>query len=370
MILFENNQDIVDNPVRPLNKEEDVFKFIIRDLEIAADYLPETGVKGRATCWSAKALLAKVYLSRSGWNGGSRDEADLEKCKAICEDVINRSGLNLLPNYADLFKYKFNNNEESLLAMQWVPLGEWGTQNTLYSILSISEITGAWGSPFAPLEMLDQYEHADTIRRNATYMTQFTFYPEINISEGGYRYEKENAQIKKGAIGGPDDDNDGFVAPMSSPLNTYIIRLADTYLTYAEACLGNKDKLTDGPGLDAFNKIRERAQIDPKKSITFEDIIRERRIEFSMEFTNWYEYISWFKWKPELILNLINNQIRGTRADKIKKDSDGELTYEGLIKPTSPVVVISSKMFMPYPENDVIQNPLLKEEPVSYDFKD
>ena len=40
------------------------------------------------------------------------------------------------------------------------------------------------------------------------------------------------------------------------------------------------------------------------------------------------------------------------------------------MKPTSPVVVISSKMFMPYPENDVIQNPLLKEEPVSYDFKD
>lgn len=38
-----------------------------------------------------------------------------------------------------------------------------------------------------------------------------------------------------------------------------------------------------------------------------------------MEFTNWYEYISWFKWKPELILNLINNQTRGTRADKIKK---------------------------------------------------
>ena len=157
---------------------------------------------------------------------------------------------------------------------------------------------------------------------------------------------------------------------MSSPLNTYILRLADTYLTYAEACLGNKDKLTDGPGLDAFNKIRERAKIDPKRSITLNDIIRERRIEFCMEFTNWYEYISWFKWKPDLILNMINNQERGTRADKVKKDPDGELIFEGLIKPTSPVVVIASKMFMPYPENDVIQNPRLKEEPVSYDFGD
>ena len=86
MILFENNQDIVDNPIRPLNKEEDVFRFIIRDLETSADYLPEIGTKGRATCWSAKALLAKVYLCRSGWNGGTRDESDLEKCKALCED--------------------------------------------------------------------------------------------------------------------------------------------------------------------------------------------------------------------------------------------------------------------------------------------
>ncbi len=110
--------------------------------------------------------------------------------------------------------------------------------------------------------------------------------------------------------------------------------------------------------------------IDPKTSVTFDDIIRERRIEFCLEYTNWYEYITWFKWKPEKILNLINNQERGTRADKIKKDSDGELIIEGIIQPTSPVVVIASKMFMPYPENDVIQNPLLKAEPVSYNFKD
>lgn len=373
VILFEHNQEIVDNPVRPLNKEEDVFRFIIRDLEYAAEYLPESWIKGRATCWAAKALLAKVYLCRSGWNGGNRDEADLEKCKELCEDVCTKSGLKLLPTYADLFKYKFNNNEESLLAMQWVPLGEWGTQNTLYSILSFSDISGgvaAWGSPFAPLEMLDQYEHSDTIRRNATYFTQHSFYPELCKEKGGYHYNKENAQTKKGAIGGPDDDNDGNVGPMSSPLNTYIIRLADTYLTYAEACLGNQEKLTGGPGLEYFNKVRERAMIDPKTSVTFDDIIRERRIEFSMEYTNWYEYITWFKWKPEKILNMINNQERGTRADKIKKDSDGELIIEGIIQPTSPVVVIASKMFMPYPENDVIQNPLLKAEPVSYNFKD
>ena len=130
-ILWENNLDVVETPVRPRNTEADVFKFIIRDLRYARQNLPASWQKGRATKWTADAILAKVYLARSGWNGGERNINDLDSCKYYCRDIFENSGLNLLKDYADLFKYKFNNNEESLLAMQWVPLGEWGTQNTL-----------------------------------------------------------------------------------------------------------------------------------------------------------------------------------------------------------------------------------------------
>ena len=133
VIIIEDNQAVVDNPTRPLNREEDVFQFIINDLTYAAENLPETSSQpGRATSWAAKGILAKVYLARSGWKrGGQRDEADLEMARNYAADVCENSGLNLLPNYEDLFKYKFNNNKESLLAMQWVPLGEWGVCNTL-----------------------------------------------------------------------------------------------------------------------------------------------------------------------------------------------------------------------------------------------
>lgn len=116
VILFENNQEVVDNPVRPRNYEEDVFEFIIRDLEYAAENLPSTpAAVGRATCWSAKAMLAKTYLSRSGWGKSERDQADLDKCKEICMDVIKNSGASLMADYHDLFKYRHNNNIESLL---------------------------------------------------------------------------------------------------------------------------------------------------------------------------------------------------------------------------------------------------------------
>lgn len=393
VILMENNQVIVDNPVQPLNREEDVFRFIINDLNYAVENLPEKGDQpGRATSWAAKDMLAKVYLARSGWKkGGQRDEADLELAKQYAADVCDNSGLELLPNYEDLFKYKQNNNEESLLAMQWVPLGEWGVCNTLYADLAFStEVTGGvnvWSSYAASIDMLQQYELGDTLRRNATFFTQGSYYPYICIADGGYTYTATGSPIKKGVVGGPDDDNDGYVQSMNSPLNTYILRLADVYLTYAEACLGNKERLTEGPGLEYFNKVRRRAFNGKgdweKTSVTFDDIIRERRIEFSMEYCNWYDMVSWYCWKPDYMLNYFNNQQRGYRAPVIKKDEKGYLHFgnndasgtfqEGpdyYEEPQIEINIADDDIFFPYPESDVIQNPLLKEEPVPYTFNE
>ena len=281
VILIEDNQKLVDNPVRPLNREEDVFQFIINDLNYAVDNLSEQSDKGRATSWAAKGILAKVYLARSGWNnGGTRDEGDLELARQYASDVCENSGLDLMTNYEDLFKYKNNNNQESLLAMQWVPLGEWYECNTLLSDLAFStEVTGGvncWSSYNGSIDMLQQYELADTLRRNATFFTKGSYYSYICIKDGGYTYKGTASPIKKGVPGGPDDDNDGKVKQMNSPLNTYILRLADVYLTYAEACLGNNSTLSDGRGLYFFNRVRERAKINKKSSITLDDIIRER----------------------------------------------------------------------------------------------
>lgn len=393
VIIIEDNQKMVDNPVLPLNREEDVFQFIINDLINASENLPETGSQpGRATRWAAEGMLAKVYLARSGWKkGGQRDEGDLELARQYAADVCDNSGLELLPNYEDLFKYKFNNNEESLLAMQWVPLGEWGVCNTLLSELAFSpEVVGgvnAWGGFYGGLDMLEQYELADTLRRNATFFTNGSYYPYICIADGGYTYTGTGAPIKKGVPGGPDDDNDGYVAGMNSPLNTYILRLADVYLTYAEACLGNNESLSSGPGLEYFNKVRYRGFNGKgswrKTSITFDDIIKERRIEHCVEFCNWYDMVSWYCWQPQKMLEYFNNQKRGYRADVTIKDKQGYLHFgnydsegnfqEGLEycqAPTMEINITDDDIFLPYPESDVIQNPLLKEEPVPYTFNE
>lgn len=376
VILSEDNQAIVDNPIQPLNREEDVFEFVIRDFTFAAEHLPaKAASKGRATKWAAEAFLAKAYLARSGWGKDLRDENDLEKARQYAADVCNNSGLSLLPDYENLFKYKYNNNDESLLAMQWVPLGGWYVQNTLYADLCFSsEITGGvgvWGAPQATVDQLKQYETADTLRRNATFFTQGSYYPYINIADGGYTYNHTQAYNKKGCIGGPEDDNDGKVESMSSPLNTYLIRLADVYLTYAEACLGNQESLSSGEGLEYFNKVRDRAKIERKQSVTLDDIIRERRCEFGMEYVNWYEMTTWYKWKPKKMLRYFNEQERGVICDNITKAADGSLIYdeEKITHPNIVIEVTDKNIFFPYPESDVIQNPLLKQDPQPYNFK-
>ena len=398
LVLFEHNQDVVDNPVRPRNYEEDVFQFVINDLEYAAENLPETPyAPGRATCWSAKAMLAKVYLARSGWDKNSRDESDLAQAKTYAKDVIENSGASLLDDYHNLFKYRYNNNQESLLALQWYKSAnmQWYVSNcTLSDLCYDSKMIGGvmcWSALRASPDMLMQYRYTgktgsdkwEVIRRDATFCTPGVHYDYICMADGGFTYDGTDAPIKKGVVGGPDDDNDGFVSMMNSPLNTYVIRLADVYLIYAEACLGNSATLT-GEGLQYFNAVRRRAGIDEANSVTFEDIIRERRVEFAMEHINWYSLMEWYKWKPDYMLNYLNSQYRGCTFNQLQVGSDNQLSFYHnpdndwestvatefgeIVLPDVTPSINASNIFLPYPEADVIQNPYLKSTPEHYNF--
>ena len=81
---------------------------------------------------------------------------------------------------------------------------------------------------------------------------------------------------------------------MSNALPTPLLRLSDIYLIYAEAQvqMGNN---TDALALDCFNKVRGRAYewqgFVRKTSLTFDDIWKERRLEFAGEGDRWYDYV-------------------------------------------------------------------------------
>lgn len=433
-ILFENNQDMVDNPIRPLNPESDVLKFIVRDFRKAADLLPETGVDHHPSKYAAKAALAKALLAQSGWDNTtkgnhSRDEATLREVVTLCDEVINCGQYSLMAEYEDLFKAQNNDNPETILAMRWADpnTGEWGAMNALYSDLAFPEVTdvNVWGGALhASIDMIDLYNEdpADSIRRDATFFTPNEYYKYIKAADGGYTYAHNWMQCKKGVLGTKADVAPCNVAMMASPLNTYIQRLADVYLMKAEAILGNAQSTSDGQALAAINAVRLRAKVDPYTEVTFDKILRERRIEFCMEYFNWWDMVTYYRWQPQTMLDFFNNkQHRGweMREGCVLKNVDGTISYRAVFPGTSnwylfneqgyclwndclragendntvvqplthdeyeslrdklltdkgadyqPIKLSDTNIFMPYPESDVIQNEYLKKEPEAYDF--
>lgn len=433
-ILFENNQDMVDNPIQPLNPEADVLKFIVRDFRRAAEYLPETGTDFHPSKYAAKAALAKALLAQSGWDDSAKGDHDrnttiLKEVVSLCNEVINCGQYSLMDSYEDLFKAQHNDNSETILAMRWADpnSGEWGAMNALYSDLAFPEVTdvNVWGgSLHASVDMIDLYNEdpADSIRRDATFFTPNEYYSYIKAADGGYTYAHNWMQLKKGVLGTKADVAPAGLAQMASPLNTYIQRLADVYLMKAEAILGNAESTSDGEALAAFNAVRLRAKVDPYSSITFMDILRERRIEFCMEYFNWWDMATYYRWKPQTMLDFFNNQQYRAwemREGCVLKNEDGTISYRGVFPGTNnwyltteegyclwndclrasiddntvvrkltyseyvelrsklladkgadyqPIVLSSANVFMPYPESDVIQNHYLKEAPQAYDF--
>lgn len=453
VIVYEDNLEMTNTPVVPLTKEEDVLKFVVRDARRAVELLPVASTSNHATKYSAEGLLAKALLAQSGWGkNGTRDQSILDEVVDLCDDIINNGPYTLLPDYADLFKYDNNNftmqNSETLLAMHWAdPLtATWGTYSANYSDLawSGSSDVNVWGGIYASVDMLDLYNEdiSDSIRFQATFCLPGIYYnywdtgndlvaasdktPEKGYPQPtGYVYNKKFCQLKKWVVG-TKADCQGHLAQMASPLNTYIQRLADIYLIKAEAILGNDDTTSDAEGLEAINAVRARAKVkDMLTSYGLAELIKERRKEFCMEFSNWYDMVTWYRWQPQYMLDYFNNKQhrafmvnqgdvlynadrsisyrtfpnrqsspwyfyddtrspRGCYWNDCMREEDSETIIQtkdqGYVYDVDalsrardgydPVTLSETNIFMPYPEADVIRNPYFKEPAQNYDFGD
>ena len=52
---------------------------------------------------------------------------------------------------------------------------------------------------------------------------------------------------------------------MAAYINTYMLRLAELYLIYAEAIMGNSSSTSDATALQYFNAVRARAGLAPDR---------------------------------------------------------------------------------------------------------
>ncbi len=391
--IVENSTELVtsNNLFLPKNTRSSIYEFVRRDLVFAAENLPAADEPGRVTKWSAMGMLAKLHVT-IGQNTGS--DAEFATAKDYASQVINNSGLGLMSNYADLFKIENNNNIESLFAMQWME-GSYALGNSRQANWARSSlITGnseAWGGyKSVTYDFMQEVDPADK-RQKAIYMAPGDHYDEINRANGGYTYNIVTRDptdpnivvegvtpllnsLKKYVVGSAAD-NDGKVSTgQATAINQYILRLADVYLLYAEAELGTKSITMDGTALGYFNAIRTRAGLSELSSLTFEDILLERRVEFGLESINWFDVKRYFYRDKNAAMAYLNGQERAHIYQRIQgDDAPDENTIEGyeLMAPDNPVVVNEAQMFLPIPAAEVVANPMLapSEPAVDYEFQ-
>lgn len=402
--VIESNIDHLNDTSIRINTVKSIWRFITREMRAAAEDMPETPIQeGRLTRWSAEGMLARFYLTRAGVEatGTTRKQEFLDSAKYYAARVINNSGRKLLTNYEDLFKYPYDNNTESLFELQWVfsgPVsapGVWGTQNSMPEYLAYSpDISfGGWGGDKgATWWLMKQYDgivlqangtlKGRTLdkRLKPTFMLPGFFYPEITMMSGvkltfpftGTDFNYLN--VKKYVIGSPKDLA-GIAAQQAYPNNTYMMRLAEMYLVYAEAALGNAATLTDATGIQYFNKIRERAGLAPladgsgnPRPITFDDIFSERMKEFAMEGMAWYDMVTIHYYDPSKAYGILNSQDRGlffTKPDQMPNPTEWTFTKTSWFGERT-ITANSGNFRLPIPNAELSQAPNLGLPAVDY----
>lgn len=397
-IIHNNSEIIANNNSNSIykNRVEDVYTYIVKTLEQAIDLLPEENQPGRIDKYAAMGLMAKVYLTKSGYGqSGTRVQADLEKAAYYANEVIEKSGRILTPEYSDIFRLKNNISDESLIAWRWTVGAQWTSQNTLQSDLGLngfSEFADTWGSWVgATIDLQNLFGEDATNkttrinndeRRKATMMMLGDKYEYFWVDKGGFTYDWVNGTITYGVGTGSNmvkhlvgNNNDHVIGAgtgmnrMATALATHILRLADVYLIYAEAVLGNAASTSDTKALAAFNAVRSRSinGVSPKTSITFDDIFNERRKELACEGDNWYDYVRLSYYNPELAKDKLAAQERGS-WNNIDAYYKGEADVSTVTLGSWKVVRSNIVFTIPFPDTDLAANPRLSEDPVAFDF--
>ena len=368
------------------------MEFVRRDFDFAAANLPAIDAPGRLTHWAAKAMLAKVHLTLAQNLSDANSADNFSKAKQYAADVLTNSGLSLMTNYADLFKIENNNNPECLFALQWME-GSYAFGNSRQANWARgSQVTGnseCWGGgKSASYDFVNSFEQGDR-RKSAIFMSSGDFYPEINKAAGGYRYNivtrdpgdpnitiEGSAPVlnnaKKYIVGSAADTGGKVSTGQATAINQYMIRLADVYLTYAEAALGSASSSSDGQALGYLNAIRQRAGLSAKSSFTFQDIMDERRAEFGFESMYWFDLKRAYYRDPSATLAAMNAQQREYTYQRITTpNAPDENTVEGyaLIPPPSPIVISASQIWMPIPASEIVTNALLAPSAPAEDYK-
>jgi starch-binding outer membrane protein, SusD/RagB family len=399
--IIENNLTLLSDTTISRNTVKSVWKFITKEMRQIVEDLPASPMRpGRITKWTAEGMLARFYLTRAGVesNGsGVRNQTYLDSAKYYADRVIKNSGASLMKNYGDLFHFPYDNNSESLFSLQWVYSGPdtWGTQNSTPAYLAyspdIANGDGWGGDKGATWWMVRQYEGitqsvtGDTLkgrtldqRFKATFMLPGTRYPEITQTIPGgkqklvfpFQGTDNNFLSIKKYVTGKAEDVGGQSASQRYGNDTYMMRLAEMYLIYAEATLGNSASTSDAVAMQYFNKVHMRSGLPERiLPLTLDDILKERFIEFAMEGFSWYDLVSLHYYNPSKAYSILNSQDRGlffTIPDVFPDPTTWTFVKTAWATTDRTINANDGNFLLPIPAAELSQAPNLLKPPVDY----
>lgn len=313
LIRFFKNIPLITAPVSAADMynvtqvpPSDVYDFIETEIEASIDALPSTvpsAEKARLTSGTAHALLGKVLLYREKFTEAAAELAIVNGTTP--GQPTATYGYDLLENFSDLFKMNNKFNKESIFEISYTntSAGNWGcpgcTEGNILNVMAgprgfkvksgfegqVPNYVSGWSFfPITPglVSVMDgDPRFSATIADIAGMAADGKVEYQPGYMDTGYFLEKFAAKVEDRWTGAGDAD-------LNYPQNVYEIRLADTYLMEAEALVrGNGDLDRAQALLDA---VRARVGL-PSIPVTFDNILRERRIELAGEGHRWFDLV-------------------------------------------------------------------------------
>ena len=404
--LIQHSPQDMSDYARPVSAYDDVWDAIIADLEQAKLNLPEKGYwkgdrAGRVTAASAAALRGKAYLYRSGIEplyGTSTTTYYNEAATEFDQIIRGDFGNYRLVDYADNFDTAHENNDESIFEIQFLGDVDNTTFNpgTATSGLAFDSrgimLPGAGVGYEGVVHDWLYNEFVNSIDKDGyTDIRMFStmFFDDLNpdiklrpgqrlTGPGGCHFEEMypdrnftaapntrthvyKACFLKGldlalpmrngnptALAGVGAGVKEYIynQPRANGVNWRYIRYADVLLMYAEAVIngGTQGSIT---AVDAFNQVRNRANMPAVGGVTMDLIKHERSLEFALEGHRFYDLLRW-----------------GDLADRFKELERTDPNFKRLISENDYLGFEAGKNeWLPIPIAEIESNPYAEQNP-------
>lgn len=282
----------------------DVYAQIEKDLTDAAAILPITLAPadlGRFTKGAAKALLGKVLLYEKKYAAAVTQLADIN---GPTPGGTSSYGYKLLTNFSDLWLPTSKFNTESILEEAHTNLGRstwgnWGSSsdegNTFAQMVGprsyIKKVANApdiyaagWSFSVITQSLYDAIKNDPRFAATVFDAAALKTANQIDYSAG---YQNTGYFLRKFLPRAGDVTTLGGNTELNFLQNTYIIRLADTYLMEAEALGG-----TGARAQALLDAVRARVGLAPVP-VSLLAIKNERRLELAGEGFRWFDLVRW-----------------------------------------------------------------------------